>query len=116
MTTAAKPGAPRPALEADEEEAPRTAPRRRRRRARPAPAPKPPRGGGEKRRGRLTVVTALSADEVRERSVASFRRRVQRMTGHRDRAEGKDRPRSDDPGDDHDPGTGQPHGRTRAST
>src|SRR5208283_4607899 len=52
--------------------------------ARPTPAPKAPRGGGEKRRGRLTVVTALSADEVRERSVASFRRRVQRMTGHRD--------------------------------
>jgi translation initiation factor IF-2 len=83
-TIAAKPGA-RPALEADEEEAPRTA-----RRgpggaaARPAPAPKAPRGGAEKRRGRLTVVTALSADEVRERSVASFRRRVQRMTGHRD--------------------------------
>ncbi len=82
-TVAAKPGA-RPTLEADEDEAPRTA-----RRgpggaaARPAPAPKAPRGG-EKRRGRLTVVTALSADEVRERSVASFRRRVQRMTGHRD--------------------------------
>jgi translation initiation factor IF-2 len=77
--------AARPALEADEEEAPRTA-----RRgpggapARPAPAPKAPRGGEEKRRGRLTVVTALSADEVRERSVASFRRRVQRRTGHRD--------------------------------
>ncbi len=54
--------------------------------ARPAPAPKPTRAGvgGEKRRGRLTVVTALTADEVRERSVASFRRRVQRMTGHRD--------------------------------
>ena len=51
---------------------------------RPAPAPKPTRTVGEKRRGRLTVVTALSADEVRERSVASFRRRVQRMTGHRD--------------------------------
>ena len=50
----------------------------------PAPAPKPTRGGAEKRRGRLTLVTALSADEVRERSVASFRRRVQRMTGHRD--------------------------------
>ena len=82
--TAAKPGAARPALEADEDEAPRTPPRprraprvRRRRRSRP-------RSGGEKRRGRLTVVTALSADEVRERSVASFRRRVQRMTGHRD--------------------------------
>jgi len=76
---------PRPTLEADEEEAPRNA-----RRgsggvaARPAPAPKTPRSGGEKRRGRLTVVTALAADEVRERSVASFRRRVQRMTGHRD--------------------------------
>jgi translation initiation factor IF-2 len=29
-------------------------------------------------------VTALTADEVRERSVASFRRRVQRISGHRD--------------------------------
>ncbi len=82
-----KAGAPRPAQEADEDEAPRT-PRRGPGGAvaRPAPAPKPTRAGvgGEKRRGRLTVVTALTADEVRERSVASFRRRVQRMTGHRD--------------------------------
>jgi translation initiation factor IF-2 len=76
-----KPGTARPALEADEDEAPRNA--RRGVAARPAPAPKAPRAG-EKRRGRLTVVTALSADEVRERSVASFRRRVQRMSGHRD--------------------------------
>jgi translation initiation factor IF-2 len=81
----AKPAGARPALEADEEEAPRTA-----RRgpggvpARPAPAPKPARSAAEKRRGRLTLVTALSADEERERSVAAFRRRVQRMTGHRD--------------------------------
>ena len=74
---------PRPTQEADEEEAPRS-PRRGGVAARPAPAPKTPRSGGEKRRGRLTVVTALSADEVRERSVASFRRRNQRMTGHRD--------------------------------
>ncbi len=81
-TTPAKPGA-RPALEADEDEAPRTA-RRGGAAARPAPAPKPQRVGAEKRRGRLTVVTALSADEERERSVAAFRRRVQRMTGHRD--------------------------------
>ena len=80
-TTAAKPGA-RPALEADEEEAPR--PRRGGVAVRPAPAPKPTRNVGEKRRGRLTVVTALTADEVRERSVASFRRRVQRISGHRD--------------------------------
>jgi translation initiation factor IF-2 len=74
----------RPVLEADEEEAPR--PRRgvTGAPARPAPAPKPTRSTGEKRRGRLTVVTALSADEIRERSVASFRRRTQRMSGHRD--------------------------------
>ncbi|MGD9845775.1 MAG: translation initiation factor IF-2 [Variibacter sp.] len=59
--------------------------------ARPAPAPKPPRNvGGEKRRGRLTLVTALTADEVRERSVASFRRRTQRMSGHRE-AENKEK-------------------------
>src|SRR6266581_3918645 len=77
----AKPGV-RPALEADDEEAPRTA--RRGATARPAVAPKPARGGGEKRRGRLTVVTAFSADEVRERSEAAFRRRVLRKTGHRD--------------------------------
>jgi translation initiation factor IF-2 len=77
----AKPGV-RPALEADEEEAPRTA--RRGAAARPAVAPKPARGGGEKRRGRLTVVTAFSAGEVRERSEAAFRRRVLRKSGHRD--------------------------------
>ena len=78
---ATKPSA-RPALEADEEEAPRGA--RRGTAARPAPAPKPARGGGEKRRGRLTVVNAFSADEERERSEAAFRRRVLRKTGHRD--------------------------------
>jgi translation initiation factor IF-2 len=77
----AKPGA-RPALEADDDEAPRTA--RRGAAARPAAAPKPARGGGEKRRGRLTVVTAFSAGEERERSEAAFRRRVLRKTGHRD--------------------------------
>ncbi|MGA7388244.1 MAG: translation initiation factor IF-2, partial [Pseudolabrys sp.] len=45
-------------------------------------APRPaPRGAGEKQRGRLTLVTALRADEVRERSVASFRRRTQRLKG-----------------------------------
>jgi translation initiation factor IF-2 len=68
-------------LEPDEEEAPRAA-RRGAGPARPAPAPKPTRSTAEKRRGRLTVVTALDAGEVRERSVASFRRRVQRLKGH----------------------------------
>ncbi len=69
----------RPALEPDEEEAPRN--RRGAGAARPAPAPKPARPGVQKNRGRLTLVTALSADEERERSVASFRRRVQRLKG-----------------------------------
>ena len=80
-TTTSKSGG-RQALESDDDEAPR--PRRGGVAARPAPAPKTPRVSTEKRRGRLTVVTALTADEIRERSVASFRRRVQRITGHRD--------------------------------
>jgi translation initiation factor IF-2 len=65
-------------LEPDEEEAPRTA-RRGPGVPRPVPAPKPTRPAGEKRRGRLTVVTALSEDEERQRSDAAFRRRVQRL-------------------------------------
>jgi translation initiation factor IF-2 len=79
----AKPSAPRVNQE-EEEEAPR--PRRGIGGApvRPAPAPKPQRGGAEKRRGRLTVVTAFSADEVRERSDAAFRRRERRRSGLRD--------------------------------
>jgi len=73
--------APRPALEAEEDEPPRTA--RRGAPGRPVVAPKAaPRPGAEKQRGRLTVINALSADEVRERSVASFRRRTQRLKGH----------------------------------
>ncbi len=70
----------RPALEPDEEEAPRS--RRGPAGARPAAAPKPARGAAQKSRGRLTLVNALSADEERERSVAAFRRRVQRLKGH----------------------------------
>src|SRR5271166_3469201 len=76
----ARAAAVRPALEPDEEEAPRV--RRGPGGARPAPAPKPTRGAVQKNRGRLTLVTALSADEERERSIASFRRRVQRLKGH----------------------------------
>ncbi|TCR68916.1 translation initiation factor IF-2 [Bosea sp. BK604] len=48
----------------------------------PAPAPKTPKTG-EKPRGRLTLSTATGGDDERTRSVAAFRRRVQRMTGHR---------------------------------
>jgi translation initiation factor IF-2 len=66
-------------LEADEDEAPARS--RRGGAARPAAARPTPRGGGEKQRGRLTVINALRQDDVRERSVASFRRRVQRLKG-----------------------------------
>src|SRR6202166_2813589 len=70
----------RMALEAEDDDGPRAS--RRPGAARPATAPRPaPRGGVEKQRGRLTLVTALRADEVRERSVASFRRRTQRLKG-----------------------------------
>ena len=52
---------------------------------RPAVAPKPERTRttDDKRRGRLTVSAATSGeDEERTRSLASFRRRVQRLKGH----------------------------------
>jgi translation initiation factor IF-2 len=80
----AKPRTPiaRPALEAEEEEGPRTIRRGPGGAAvRPAPPPRPTRPTAEKRRGRLTLVTALTADEVRERSDAAFRRRIQRLKG-----------------------------------
>ncbi len=87
-TTARTPAAPgRPpgvAAEAgDDDEAPRMI-RRPGGPARPAPPPKQPaaKPGASKQRGRLTVVTALTADDVRERSIASFRRRTQRLKGH----------------------------------
>jgi translation initiation factor IF-2 len=63
--------------EPEEEEAPR--PRRPGSPARPAAPTKAARpAGGEKRRPRLTLVTALQADEVREHSKASFVRRTKR--------------------------------------
>jgi translation initiation factor IF-2 len=76
----AVPLAARAAQVPDEEEAPRTV-RRGPGPARPVPPPKPTRTAPEKRRGRLTVVTALKEDEERQRSVAAFRRRVQRLKG-----------------------------------
>ncbi|GIK79960.1 MAG: hypothetical protein BroJett024_10650 [Alphaproteobacteria bacterium] len=78
----ARVGAARPALEAEEEEAPRSARRGAGAAPRPAVTPRPARGGAQKQRTRLTLVTALTADEERERSVASFRRRTQRLKGH----------------------------------
>ena len=78
-----KPAPGKLTLEVEEDEAPRVSRRPGGGAARPvAPRPAAPRTGAEKQRGRLTLVTALRADEVRERSVASFRRRTQRLKGH----------------------------------
>ena len=67
-----------------DDEAPRTI-RRPATAAKPAAVPKAPKAapGEEKRRGRLTLTNALSGDDERTRSVAAFRRRMQRLTGHR---------------------------------
>ena len=80
----AKPGAGAARVvtpEHEDEEAPRHN-RRGGAPARPVPPPRPQRITTEKQRGRLTLVTALDADAIRERSVASFRRRTQRLKGH----------------------------------
>ena len=78
--TPARP-APVAADGSDDDEAPRQV-RRGPGAARPASAPKTAtKPGPQKQRGRLTLVTALTADDVRERSIASFRRRTQRLRG-----------------------------------
>jgi len=46
------------------------------------PTPRPARSGEQRNRGRLTVANATSIEEERTRSVASFRRRTQRLKGH----------------------------------
>ena len=67
----------------DDDEAPRMVRRPGGGPARPVVAPKPAaKPGPAKQRGRLTISTALNADDVRERSIASFRRRTQRLKGH----------------------------------
>lgn len=88
-TTTARPAggplgrAPAVAAGPDEDDGPRQIRRGPGGAARPVIAPKPThKPGPQKERGRLTVVTALNADEVRERSIASFRRRTQRLKGH----------------------------------
>lgn len=101
--TTARPGAPRPAGArpatsaavpparapgvaadaSDEDEGPRQIRRGPGGAMRPAVPPKTThKPGPQKDRGRLTLVTALNADDVRERSIASFRRRTQRLKGH----------------------------------
>src|SRR5829696_1162079 len=84
--TAAAPPARAPGVAADgsdEDEGPRQIRRGPGGAMRPVPPPKTThKPAPAKDRGRLTLVTALNADEVRERSIASFRRRTQRLKGH----------------------------------
>ena len=83
---AAAPPARAPGVAADasdEDEGPRQIRRGPGGVARPATPPKTTaKPAPQKQRGRLTLVTALTADDVRERSIASFRRRTQRLKGH----------------------------------
>ncbi|MGH6818124.1 MAG: translation initiation factor IF-2 [Methylovirgula sp.] len=44
--------------------------------------PRPTRSGEQKSRGRLTVASATGEQDERTRSVAAFRRRMQRLKGH----------------------------------
>src|SRR6202035_2961734 len=83
---AAVPAARAPGIAADitdEDEGPRQIRRGPGGVARPATPPKTTaKPAPAKERGRLTLVTALNADDVRERSIASFRRRTQRLKRH----------------------------------
>jgi translation initiation factor IF-2 len=83
---AAVPAARAPGVAADitdEDEGPRQVRRGPGGAVRPATPPKTTaKPAPAKQRGRLTLVTALNADDVRERSIASFRRRTQRLKGH----------------------------------
>src|SRR3984893_3118812 len=84
--TAAVPVTRAPGIAADisdEDEGPRQIRRGPGGAVRPVPAPETTaKPAPQKQRGRLTLVTALNADDVRERSIASFRRRTQRLKGH----------------------------------
>ncbi|WP_375455363.1 translation initiation factor IF-2 [uncultured Methylobacterium sp.] len=80
--TAARP-AGRPAANEDESETKRVI----RRPGMPlkiiTPPKTPKQPGGDRSRGRLTIATATSGEDERTRSIASFRRRQQRMSGSR---------------------------------
>ncbi|MCJ2008225.1 translation initiation factor IF-2 [Methylobacterium sp. HMF5984] len=80
--TAARP-AGRPAANEDESETKRVI----RRPGMPlkiiTPPKTPKQPGGDRNRGRLTIATATSGEDERTRSIASFRRRQQRMSGSR---------------------------------
>jgi translation initiation factor IF-2 len=85
--------APRRRLENDEEEEATTA-KKVGGKLVPAKTPAPKKAEGERRRGKLTVTRALSDDDERVRSVASYRRHLQRVNkGHQVQQAGPAGPR-----------------------
>jgi translation initiation factor IF-2 len=78
---AAQPSTQRPRTMEPETEGPRTIRGKPGTTPKIVPPPKTPKVGDDRRRGRLTVTKALAGDDERTRSVASFRRRMQRLTG-----------------------------------
>jgi translation initiation factor IF-2 len=85
--------APRRKLENDEEESEGAA-KKVGGKLVPAKAPAPKKAEGERRRGKLTVTRALSDDDERVRSVASYRRHLQRVNkGHQVQQAGPAGPR-----------------------
>lgn len=80
-TTARAPGRPQAAEEENEQKRVIRRPGMPLKIITPPKTPKQP--GGDRNRGRLTIATATSGEDERTRSVASFRRRQQRMSGNR---------------------------------
>jgi translation initiation factor IF-2 len=108
---AAKPAAgteaPRRRLEAEEED---DSGKKAKPGAPKVPVPKKV-GDGERRRGKLTVTRALSDDDERTRSLASYRRHLQRVNkGHQVQAGPGRTARYRGAGNHHRLRTGQPHG------
>ena len=115
---AAKPGevapgeAPRRRLENEEEE--ESATKKIGGKLVPAKAPAPKKAEGERRRGKLTVTRALSDDDERVRSVASYKRHLQRVNKGHQQPAGPAGPRDIIvPGNHHGGRSGQPHGAPR---
>jgi translation initiation factor IF-2 len=85
-TIARKPlvGAPpvaRPAIVPDEDESAKRLIRRPGQPTKVVLPPRTPRSGEQRNRGRLTLTSATAGEEERMRSIASFRRRTQRLRG-----------------------------------
>ena len=76
------PPAARPAIVPDEDESAKRLIRRPGQPTKVVLPPRTPRSAEQRNRGRLTLTSATAGEEERMRSIASFRRRTQRLRGH----------------------------------